>query len=185
MLLGGDEFRRTQQGNNNAWCQDNAISWYDWRMLEENGEIFRFVREIIALRRRYPVLSRDAFYTESDITWFGPQDQAPDWDGPTRALGCVIRQTEAACEPPSTQSLCLLFNASDSAVEFCLLPGANEWRIAVDTGSEAPDDIFVAAAGPLLRNQWRFALAMRSLAVLSCFRVTPRLTGNALASAHR
>lgn len=168
MLLGGDEFRRTQHGNNNAWCQDNALSWYDWRMLEANGEIFRFVREIIALRRRHPVLCRDAFYTENDVRWFGPQDRAPDWDGPTRALGCVIRQTEAAGGLPSTQSLCLLFNASHSPVEWCLPPGADEWRVLVDTGSDAPNDIFAAATGLRLRNERCFVLGMHSLAVLSC-----------------
>src|SRR3546814_15340752 len=62
MLLGGDEFRRTQNGNNNAYCQDNAVSWYDWRLLDANREVFRFVRELIAFRKRNTVLSADAFY---------------------------------------------------------------------------------------------------------------------------
>jgi len=167
MLLGGDEFRRTQGGNNNAWCQDNAISWYDWRLLETNSEIFRFVREMIALRRRYPVLGRDAFYTENDITWFGPGNQAPDWDGPTRALACLIRQAEAANASASDRSLCLLFNASESPVEFCLPPGDDEWRVAVDTGAEPPNDVFAAADEPLLSDRRRFALRALSLAVLS------------------
>jgi hypothetical protein len=121
-------------------------------MLEINSEIFRFVLEIIALRARYPVFSRDAFYTEGDITWFGPEGQAPDWDGPTRALGCLIRHAEVTCEPAASHSLCLLFNANDLPVEFCLPPGVRDWWIEVDTGREAPNDIFaVSAEHPLLR----------------------------------
>jgi isoamylase len=58
MLLAGDEVLRTQRGNNNAWCQDNELSWFDWRLTETNSDMLRFVREMIALRRRHPGLSR-------------------------------------------------------------------------------------------------------------------------------
>ncbi|WP_228141866.1 hypothetical protein, partial [Acinetobacter baumannii] len=57
MLLGGDEFRRSQLGNNNAYCQDNETSWYDWRLADRNADLIRFVRGVIALRKRQPVLS--------------------------------------------------------------------------------------------------------------------------------
>ncbi|HUB66331.1 MAG TPA: glycogen debranching protein GlgX, partial [Candidatus Methylacidiphilales bacterium] len=70
MLLGGDEFRRTQHGNNNAYCQDNETSWYDWRFLKQHQEIYRFTREMIAFRRAHPVLSQERFYTDSEIHWF-------------------------------------------------------------------------------------------------------------------
>ena len=63
MLLGGDEFRRTQMGNNNAYCHDNDVSWYDWRLLKRNRALFRFTRELISFRRKYSVLSADRFYT--------------------------------------------------------------------------------------------------------------------------
>jgi len=62
MLLAGDEFMRTQQGNNNAWCQDNELSWVDWKLAEENKDFLRFVRELIWLRRRHPVLRRRRFF---------------------------------------------------------------------------------------------------------------------------
>ena len=64
MLLGGDEFRRTQSGNNNPWCQDNAVSWYDWQRVEQHAEIVRFTREVMACRKRYPTLSVEAFYPQ-------------------------------------------------------------------------------------------------------------------------
>jgi isoamylase len=62
MLLAGDEFLRTQQGNNNAWCQDNEVSWVDWRLAERNADFLRFVREMIWLRRRHPALRRRRFF---------------------------------------------------------------------------------------------------------------------------
>ena len=66
MLLGGDEFRRTQRGNNNAYCQDNEVSWFDWSLLEKHEEIHRFTRGMIAFRRAHPVLRREAFYADAD-----------------------------------------------------------------------------------------------------------------------
>ena len=79
MLLGGDEFRRSQRGNNNAYCQDNETSWVDWSLLQRNNEIFRFARGMLALRRAHPVLRREAFYTDQDIHWFNPAGKSPDW----------------------------------------------------------------------------------------------------------
>jgi len=71
MLLGGDEFRRTQGGNNNAYCQDNETSWYDWSCLEQHKDIYRFTRGMIAFRSVHPILSKEQFYTDADIHWFG------------------------------------------------------------------------------------------------------------------
>ena len=84
MLLGGDEFGRTQHGNNNAWCQDNEISWFDWGLLEENAELFEFVQKLIVLRRAHPVFRRRQFLrgTEEDgsglpdVFWFRADGQA-------------------------------------------------------------------------------------------------------------
>ena len=72
MLLGGDEFRRTQGGNNNAYCQDNETSWIDWACQEQHGEIYRFARGMIAFRRAHPALSEEQFYTDAEIHWFSP-----------------------------------------------------------------------------------------------------------------
>ena len=84
MLLGGDEFGRTQHGSNNAWCQDNEISWFDWSLLEENAELFAFVQKLIVLRRAHPVFRRRQFLrgTEEDgsglpdVWWFRTDGQA-------------------------------------------------------------------------------------------------------------
>src|SRR5690606_14935531 len=99
MLLAGDEVLRTQRGNNNAWCQDNEISWFDWRLTETNSDMLRFVREMIALRKRHPGLSRAKFLTGQidpvrgipDICWYDAQLNAARWDDPeTRFLSFTL-----------------------------------------------------------------------------------------------
>lgn len=93
MILGGDEFRRTQQGNNNAYCQDNNISWFDWNLLDTNKEIFDFVKLLINIRKKHIVFRRSKFFTghrlpgtrNKDITWFtlaGKEMQNQDWNNP-------------------------------------------------------------------------------------------------------
>ena len=84
MLLGGDEFRRTQGGNNNAYCQDNETSWVDWTNLERHQEIFRFARGMIAFRRAHPILSKEQFYTVAEITLVQPATGIAQLDRPER-----------------------------------------------------------------------------------------------------
>ena len=90
MLLGGDEFRRTQGGNNNAYCQDNETSWHDWRFLEQHKEILRFTRGMIAFRRAHPILSKERFYTDAEIHWFGPHGGCAQLDRPENKSVCLF-----------------------------------------------------------------------------------------------
>jgi isoamylase len=134
MLLGGDEFRRTQGGNNNAYCQDDATSWYDWSDLQRHGDLHQFARHIIALRQSHPILAREQFYSNSDIAWFGPFQGAPAWGDPrARALACQIHDG-------GVESLFLMFNAGDQAVTFHtpVAPDKGRWRLAVDTSHDGP-----------------------------------------------
>jgi isoamylase len=134
MLLGGDEFRRTQQGNNNAYCQDNAISWYDWRLAERNADLVRFVARLIALRRAHPVLSAERFYSEAEIQWLGVDGGAPQWHGHDNRVSCVIVDKEKG---PDAR-LCLLFNAALAPARFVIPPPpAGGWRVVLDTSEEA------------------------------------------------
>ena len=162
MLLGGDEFRRTQGGNNNAYCQDNETSWHDWSFLEQHGEIFRFTRGMIAFRRAHPILSKEQFYTDAEIHWFGPQGGLPNWADPKeKQFACLIHEDEQC-------ALCLMFNAGADAVDFGLppvLPGAR-WHLAVDTSREAPQDLFAAGEEPLWEDPQTYHLSPRSIAIL-------------------
>ena len=112
MLLGGDEFRRTQGGNNNAYCQDNKTSWYDWRYLEQHQDIYRFTRGMIALRRAHPILSKEQFYTEAEIQWYGSNGELPNWlDPKAKQLACMVHEAEFS-------ALYLMFNASTEAADY-------------------------------------------------------------------
>ena len=96
MILGGDEFLRTQEGNNNAWCQDNSTSWVDWSFKERNAGFLRFVRNMIAFRKAHPVLRRRTFFTGGaaggppEILWHGVQPAHPDFSGESCALAFAL-----------------------------------------------------------------------------------------------
>jgi glycogen operon protein len=162
MLLGGDEFRRTQQGNNNAYCQDNEISWYDWSLLDGHREIYRFTRGMIAFRRAHPVLSKEAFYGSSDIGWFNPQGRVPDWMDPRqKSLACHVHGHEGP-------DLFLIFNAAPEPVEFTIpaAPRAEVWHVAINTSCPAPEDLFPPGKEPPLQGRDHYRAGPRSSAVL-------------------
>jgi len=162
MLLGGDEFRRTQRGNNNAYCQDNPISWHDWTLLERHKETYHFTRAMIALRRAYPVLSREEFYTDRDIGWFDPAGMPPNWFDPhERRLACLIR---GRAEP----DLYLMFNAGTDALTFVLPPPRGGfWRRIVDTARPMPHDIGEAGQTAARETQQMYRVEARSSVMLT------------------
>jgi isoamylase len=156
MLLGGDELRRTQHGNNNAYCQDNETSWYDWTLLQRHAPLHRFVKHVIGLRRAHPVLAREQFYTNDDISWFGPRQRAPAWNDPgAKALACLIRDGTA-------EALFLMFNAGDELAVFHTpqAPQNGRWRLVVDTSHEEP------VSESLVNSGQPYALEPHSSAVL-------------------
>jgi glycogen operon protein len=139
MLLAGDELYRTQQGNNNAYCQDNPISWVNWDGLKDDDSLLDFVRGLSALRRQYPQLRRDTFLKGAlhasharDISWWHPAGHEladAEWNDPElRCLGVGLGGT--AAQP----GLLLLLNPSETACEF-LLPSfkTGGWDVILDT----------------------------------------------------
>ncbi len=162
MLLGGDEFRRTQRGNNNAYCQDNETSWCDWSYLEQHQELYRFTRGVIAFRRAHPTLSTEQFYTGAEIQWFGPHGGLPNWaDSKAQQLACLIHED-------AQRTLCLMFNAGAEVVDFGLPPvlhGAR-WHLAMDTSHETPEDLFAAGDEPVFDHAHSYHLNPRSSVIL-------------------
>ena len=161
MLLGGDEFCRTQQGNNNAYCQDNAISWYDWTRLGENGEMYRFARGMIAFRQEHGTLRRAAFYTDENVRWLGPDGGQPAWDDPTEKGLALLIMGEGA-------DLLLMFNASTEATMFRLPEptGGRDWRLGVDTSLRAPDDLHPVGEEEPVDGSTAYEMGPRSSAIL-------------------
>ena len=162
MMLGGDEFGRTQQGNNNAYCQDNEISWFNWNLLAQNQEMYAFTQKLIAFRKRHRVLSWEQFYRAEDLTWFNSDGQMPDWPHEF-ALGCHIHVGRDG-EP----GLCLLFNAGAHRIDFPLPTLGFElvWAKAIDTAETAGFDIRMDEDAPKLLGQLTMSVQGFSLVAL-------------------
>jgi glycogen operon protein len=162
MLLGGDEFARTQRGNNNAYCQDNEISWFDWDLCAANRDLGRFVRGLIAFRANHPVLARESFYTPEELAWFDPAGAPPRWES-KRAIGAHVRAGRAG-----GADLCLLANAGTEEVVFTVPapPAGTGWRIAVDTAAPPPGDCAAPGARRPLAAPREARVAARALVIL-------------------
>ncbi len=191
MLLGGDEFLRTQDGNNNAYCQDNAVSWFDWsrtRPGSEGAAFLRFTREAIAWRRLcgpqgHPGASRGRTwerhwqgFTAAGKPW--PPDQPPS-DRHAAFMMHAARSHNAwlpVFNPGPDPLLYLLLNGEDEAVMFYLpaLSAGWEWRRVADTSLPSPEDIATAGDGALLAEADRYPIAPRTVALLRAFAVSPR-----------
>lgn len=146
MFLAGDEFLHTQGGNNNAWCQNNEISWLDWRLAEANCEMVRFVQELIAFRRRHHCLARPRFFTGQpassrgipDVAWHGLHLNQPLWgNNEAQVLALTIAGTT-----DTEADLHIVLNMSENDIEVQLpdIPLRN-WHLAIDTAASSPDDI--------------------------------------------
>jgi glycogen operon protein len=167
MLEAGDEVLRTQGGNNNAYCQDNEVSWIDWSPSEAGRRMLRFTREMIALRKRHPSLRRQRFMdaavagANADIRWYGEHGKEPDWKDPGAAVLCFTLAGLIADEPP----LHVMMNTSDEA-KVLPLPdcGARVWHRVVDTSLAPPDDI-VAPGATAPVGAARYGLAADAVAV--------------------
>ena len=163
MLLAGDEFRRTQRGNNNAYCQDNEISWLDWRLLDQHPDIHRFAQGLIVFRQAHPVLSAEAFYTDADIRWHSPEGPVPNWHDPQeRRLACHILGAEDAPD------LYLMFNAGlrEETFQLPTAPEGTVWRRAVDTSLPSPEDLRPAGEEAELWSQHLYRLGPRASVIL-------------------
>ena len=154
MLLAGDESARTQQGNNNAYCQDNDVSWLNWEVPESGLALTRFVQTLTKLRRQYPILRRERFLTGEfnealgikDVTWInasGAEMRAEDWsDGHMRCFGKLLdgrAQPTGVGRRGDDATMLLVLNAHHDLVTFTLPvhPGGRRWSLLIDTN--APD----------------------------------------------
>jgi isoamylase len=154
MLCAGDEYGRTQQGNNNAYCQDNELSWLDWSEAQREARLFEFTRALIAMRREHPIFRRPKFFQGrkirgqeiEDIMWFnanGEEMSDEEWTTPHgRCLGMLLSGDDIDVrtfenEPILDRTYLLLFNSHHEAVSFTL-PGREKvrWEAILDTADE-------------------------------------------------
>jgi glycogen operon protein len=168
MFVGGDEIRRSQKGNNNAYCQDNEISWFDWTLVNKNSELLRFCKSIIRFRKMHAAVRRDQFFNGSvnerglkDISWHGTKFNSPGWDDPgARALAMTLAGFGA--DP----DLHVMFNMFWDSLDFELpsVPGRH-WCVAVDTGQPSPHDVADPGSEPAVSGNTHRVEA-RSVVVL-------------------
>jgi glycogen operon protein len=193
MLLAGDEMGRTQLGNNNAYCQDNEVSWVDWEAAGKQQDLIDFTRALSELRRAHPVFRRRRFFSGQaappggehgglqDIVWLTPAGQQMtdnDWHtGYARSLG-VFLNGDAITEPGPRgdavrdRSFLLLFNAHREPVTF-VLPGrrfGSAWDVLVDTASAPGGDAITSPAGTRVQLAGRSIMVLRGVAADAAFR---------------
>jgi isoamylase len=169
MLLMGDEVRRTQRGNNNAYCEDSEISWFDWSLLKRHNDILRFVREINAFRQRRDVvaegsaLSLNQLLRRARVEWHGVALRRPDWGDHSHSLAITLRSLHGRF------LLHAIFNAYWEPLTFELPPvsaGCQQaWRRCIDTALKSPDDIRAWEAAPVVK-QATYVVQPRSVALL-------------------
>ncbi len=150
MILGGDEFARTQHGNNNAYCQDNEISWFDWTEVSRNADLVEFFRKAIAFTQRFPALQKRKFLLGKDLdadgipdlAWFAPDGGQPRWQDPDVRTLCYQLDTSEEGAQLDVDRLFFILNAHYESQWIELpAPGPSQrWYRAIDTSLASGDD---------------------------------------------
>ena len=144
MILGGDEVRRSQKGNNNAYCQDNEIGWFDWKLTTKNRDVYRFWRRMIEFRKNHPSLRSRQFFNGAvnerglaDVSWHGCKLNQPGWSDPeARALGMTLGGFNGDAD------IHVMMNMYSAALDFEVPPlKGHEWFKSIDTAEASPHDI--------------------------------------------
>jgi glycogen operon protein len=176
MLVAGDEFRRTQKGNNNAYCQDNEISWIDWSLQQKNTELTRFVRALIQFRKNQPTVRRCTFLTGvpnskdgwADVSWYNALGTAVDWHSSELPIICLLAAPTKEEDPSQVgRDVLLMLNSSSAGCRFMIpaIARSRKWRMFMDTSLVSPKDIYPDLDGPKLPENGSYTLPQKSMAV--------------------
>jgi isoamylase len=165
MLLSGDELGRSQRGNNNAYCQDNEISWLDWSLAERNAPLFRFTQRLIRFRKAHPSLRRRSFFedeTRPAVAWHGTRLGRPDWGQDARLLAMHILAT------PQDDAIYFAANAhwEPHSFELPRLSAGRSWRRFLDTSLPEGEDALEPGGEARLASERIYTLSPRSVALL-------------------
>ena len=176
MLLSGDECRRTQLGNNNAYCQDNELTWFNWKLVDKNDSLQRFFAAVVHFRRAEPTVRQINFLQGQpngpsgvpDVSWFSNTGGQVDWSGDSRSLTCLLAAAppETPTSPPNHHVL-MLFHAGVDARHFTLPTPARglDWRLFLNTAADSPNDIYPELDGPPPPDNGIITLEARSMVV--------------------
>ncbi len=173
MILMGDEVRRSQQGNNNAYCQNNEISWFDWNLVNRETNLLRFVQELINFYKHHKLFSEEKFWADPEnikITWHGVKTNEPDWRDISHSIAYELNNR--VTDTRESEHLFVMLNAYWDNLSFDLpaLPAGQEWRRVIDTALLPPND-FSSPPVPLLPGQANYSTRSKNVVVLKAFRV--------------
>lgn len=166
MILGGDEMRRTQNGNNNAYCQDNTLAWFDWTLAEKNKNLVRFTSILIKLRKNHNVFSQRDFFknenNECQISWFDATAKSQSWDKTNRFLGFKLNSNDKDNDFYIASNM----DIYDLTITLPSLPENKKWYRVADTSCESPDDILDIENEEFLNEQRHYVLVSKSSIIL-------------------
>ena len=172
MLYMGDEMGRTQRGNNNPYCHDTEWNWLDWHLLEKNAGLQRFVKTLVAFRKKHASLHHEDWFTGEDnigsgypdICWHGVEPGEPDWGEHSHSLAFMICGQHDHALGGTGESFYAAFNMHTEPLDFRLpaLPSGWHWHLLADTAKESPGDIHDPGTEPRLDDQRRMRLVPKS-----------------------
>lgn len=171
MFVSGDEFGRSQGGNNNAYCQDNETGWLDWRQTKNNRELLRFFKILLTLRKDHPIFRRPDFFPQGgghdphEIHWQALQAGEPDWSPACRTLGFMLDGLAVADCRDDDFFVMLNGQLENVLVEIPSLPTGRCWHLLANSAAEPPNDIYPEDEAPLF-NGHEFALPPLAALVL-------------------
>ncbi len=173
MILAGDEFGNSQLGNNNAWCQDNEISWLDWDLLHTNGDLFLFWKYLIRFRKTHAVLRRDNFFTGKvnnyskiqDISWHNTRINRPDFDSESRSLAFLIDGMEEDRVIGDSIYVAMNFDNTHWEYEIPIVNSSKPWKQVLST--EYPNGFIRGKSTLLPANTDRITVNSLSITILS------------------
>ncbi|PID56143.1 glycogen debranching enzyme GlgX [candidate division KSB3 bacterium] len=176
MLLMGDETGHSKQGNNNSYCHDNALNWMNWALLEQNADLFRFVKYCLAFRKSHPALRnrrhfRNEDYVDSgypDISWHGVRPWQPDWSYESHSLAFLLcgKHAKNGSEHDDYSYVMMNMHWEDHDFELPILPKGMAWHCFLNTAMPSPEDVREPGSELRLSDQQRFLMSNRSVAVL-------------------
>ncbi len=176
MVLSGDEIGNTQFGNNNAYCQDNEISWLDWKNLEKNADIFNYFQKIIKFRRQHKALRYEYHLGHSDwrnlgmpdFSWHGVKAWQPwnTYNNLTQAFMLNGRYADSDGKPDDFIYVAMNMHWEMHGFELPQLPDGLKWHVFANTAMAAPQDIVEPGYEILIDNQWEVLVEARSIMIL-------------------
>lgn len=179
MIVSGDEVGRTQKGNNNAYCQDNDISWFDWRLVEKNADLARFASAMIHFRKNQPTIRRKEYLTGRpidgrkvpDVSWYGIKGNPLHWDQGMLAMTAYIAAPSRADDLEGLgRDLIIMFNSTSDNLDF-ELPSIGRgvvWNLFADTAAIPPKDIYPDVDGPVAPCNRIIEMSRHSMKIYVC-----------------